>query len=45
MMINKTDIYAKAGRWEEVNMTRKVMKHKRITKTIGHSLVEMKLLS
>ncbi|TKY61478.1 putative pentatricopeptide repeat-containing protein [Spatholobus suberectus] len=40
-----SNIYAKAGRWEEVNVTRKVMKHKRITKTIGHSSVEMKLLS
>ncbi|KAL2345707.1 hypothetical protein Fmac_006992 [Flemingia macrophylla] len=40
-----SNIYAKAGRWEEVNVTRKVMKHRRITKTIGHSSVEMKLLS
>lgn len=40
-----SNIYAKAGRWEEVNVTRSVMKHKRITKTIGHSSVEMKLLS
>ncbi|KAL2345716.1 hypothetical protein Fmac_007001 [Flemingia macrophylla] len=34
-----SNIYAKAGRWEEVNVTRKVMKHRRITKTIGHSSV------
>ncbi|XP_061348413.1 putative pentatricopeptide repeat-containing protein At3g05240 [Gastrolobium bilobum] len=40
-----SNIYAKAGKWENVNMTRKVMRHKRITKTIGHSSVEMKLLS
>ncbi|XP_020213749.1 putative pentatricopeptide repeat-containing protein At3g05240 [Cajanus cajan] len=40
-----SNIYAKAGRWEEVNVTRKVMKHRRIAKTIGHSSVEMKLLS
>ncbi|OIW13562.1 hypothetical protein TanjilG_29303 [Lupinus angustifolius] len=40
-----SNIYARAGKWEEVNVTRKVMKHKRITKTIGHSSVEMKLLS
>ncbi|XP_027349557.1 putative pentatricopeptide repeat-containing protein At3g05240 [Abrus precatorius] len=38
-----SNIYAKAERWEEVNLTRKSMKHKRITKTIGHSSVEMKL--
>ncbi|KAF7805132.1 putative pentatricopeptide repeat-containing protein [Senna tora] len=40
-----SNIYARAGRWEEVNMTREVMKHKMITKTLGHSSVEMKLLS
>ncbi|KAL2954436.1 hypothetical protein AAZX31_19G222000 [Glycine max] len=40
-----SNIYAKAGRWEDVNGTRKVMKHKRITKIIGHSSVEMMLLS
>ncbi|KAK7284334.1 hypothetical protein RJT34_19079 [Clitoria ternatea] len=40
-----SNIYAKAGRWEEVNVTRKGMKHKRIKKTIGHSSVELKLLS
>ncbi|KAG4916874.1 hypothetical protein JHK87_054431 [Glycine soja] len=38
-----SNIYAKAGRWEDVNGTRKVMKHKRITKIIGHSSVEMML--
>ncbi|RYR02257.1 hypothetical protein Ahy_B06g081072 isoform B [Arachis hypogaea] len=40
-----SNIYARAGRWEEVNMTRKVMKHRRITKTTGHSSVEIKLIS
>lgn len=39
-----SNIYAMAGRWEEVNMTRKVMKHKKVAKTVGHSSVEMKLL-
>ncbi|CAK8540130.1 unnamed protein product [Lathyrus sativus] len=40
-----SNIYANAGRWEEVNMTRKGMQRKRIAKTIGHSSVEMKLLT
>ncbi|KAK7258841.1 hypothetical protein RIF29_24429 [Crotalaria pallida] len=40
-----SNIYARASRWEEVNVTRKVMKDKRITKTIGLSSVEMKLSS
>lgn len=38
-----SNIYAIAGRWEEVNMTRQMMKHKRIAKTIGHSSVETKM--
>ncbi|KOM52869.1 hypothetical protein LR48_Vigan09g152800 [Vigna angularis] len=36
-----SNIYATAGMWEEVNVTRKVMKHRRITKTIGHSSLEI----
>ncbi|CAJ1960889.1 unnamed protein product [Sphenostylis stenocarpa] len=36
-----SNIYAKAGRWEEVNVTRKFMNHRRITKTIGHSWLEI----
>ncbi|KAI9078508.1 hypothetical protein K1719_039533 [Acacia pycnantha] len=39
-----SNIYAMAGRWEDVNLIRKVMKHKKIAKAVGHSLVEMKLL-
>lgn len=40
-----SNIYAGAGKWEEVNLTREMAKRKKITKTIGHSSVEMKLLS
>jgi CRISPR-associated protein Cas5t len=40
-----SNIYANAGKWEEVNRTRKLMKHNRIAKNIGHSSVEMKLLT
>jgi len=40
-----SNMYANAGKWEEVNRTRKMMKHKRIAKTLGHSSVEMKLLT
>ncbi|XP_004512345.1 putative pentatricopeptide repeat-containing protein At3g05240 [Cicer arietinum] len=40
-----SNIYANAGRWEEVNMTRKMMKHKRVAKNIGQSSVEMKLFT
>lgn len=40
-----SNIYAMAGRWEEVNLTRERMKREKITKTVGHSSVEMKLLS
>lgn len=40
-----SNIFAKAGIWEEVNMTRKMMRRKKITKKIGHSSVEMKLLN
>ncbi|QCD77734.1 structure-specific endonuclease subunit SLX1 [Vigna unguiculata] len=36
-----SNIYATAGMWEEVNVTRKVMKRRRITKTIGHSSLEI----
>lgn len=36
-----SNIYATAGMWEEVNVTRKVMNHRRITKTIGHSSLEI----
>jgi hypothetical protein len=36
--------YADARRCEEVNMARKMMKRKRISKKIGDSSVKMKLL-
>jgi len=36
-----SNIYATAAMWEEVKVTRKVMKHRRITKTIGHSSLEI----
>jgi hypothetical protein len=38
--------YANAGRCNEneVNMARKMMRHKRISKEIGYSSVEMKVL-
>ncbi|XP_062084714.1 putative pentatricopeptide repeat-containing protein At3g05240 [Humulus lupulus] len=37
-----SNIYARAGRWQEVNLARELMKQKTINKTIGHSSVEMK---
>ncbi|XP_028802764.1 putative pentatricopeptide repeat-containing protein At3g05240 [Neltuma alba] len=40
-----SNIYSMAGRLEEVHLTRKLMKHKKITKTVGHSSVEVKLLT
>ncbi|PON43957.1 Tetratricopeptide-like helical domain containing protein [Trema orientale] len=40
-----SNIYARAGRWQEVNLARELMKQRRIDKTLGRSSVEMKLLS
>lgn len=40
-----SNIYAKAGRWQEVKLARESMKYRKIVKTPGHSSVEMKLLS
>ncbi|KAL5566112.1 hypothetical protein UlMin_029276 [Ulmus minor] len=40
-----SNIYAKAGRWKEVELARELMKQRRISKTLGSSSVEMKLLS
>ncbi|KAF4356374.1 hypothetical protein F8388_013239 [Cannabis sativa] len=39
-----SNIYAKAGKWQEVNMARELMQQNTINKTIGHSSVEMNLL-
>ncbi|KAF5740072.1 hypothetical protein HS088_TW11G00136 [Tripterygium wilfordii] len=35
-----SNIYARAGRWEAVNLSRDLMKHKRVPKTLGCSSVE-----
>ncbi|VVA12728.1 PREDICTED: pentatricopeptide repeat-containing [Prunus dulcis] len=40
-----SNIYARAGRWQEVKLARELMKDRRIAKNLGHSSVEMKLLS
>lgn len=40
-----SNIYARAGRWQEVNLARELMKERRIDKTLGHSLVERKMSS
>ncbi|KAK1549171.1 hypothetical protein Q3G72_013519 [Acer saccharum] len=38
-----SNIYARAGKWQEAKMARELMKHKSIVKTLGHSKVEIKL--
>ena len=38
-----SNIYARAGKWQEAGMARELMKHKSIVKTLGHSTVEIKL--
>ncbi|KAK1549182.1 hypothetical protein Q3G72_024183 [Acer saccharum] len=38
-----SNIYARAGKWQEAKMARELMKHKSIVKTLGHSTVEIKL--
>lgn len=38
-----SNIYARAGKWQEVKMARELMKERSIEKTLGHSLVERKL--
>ncbi|KAK2640490.1 hypothetical protein Ddye_028285 [Dipteronia dyeriana] len=38
-----SNIYARAGKWEEAKMARELMKHKSIVKILGHSTVEIKL--
>lgn len=40
-----SNIYARAGKWQEVNLARELMKQRRIDKTLGRSSVEMNLLS
>ncbi|KAB2630147.1 pentatricopeptide repeat-containing protein [Pyrus ussuriensis x Pyrus communis] len=40
-----SNIYARAGRWQEVNRVRELMKNRNIAKNLGHSSVEMELLS
>ncbi|CAN6715011.1 unnamed protein product [Malus baccata var. baccata] len=40
-----SNIYARAGRWQEVNWVRELMKNRNIAKNLGHSSVEMELLS
>lgn len=37
-----SNIYANAGRWEDVERTRSLMKNRRLAKTPGFSLVELK---
>ena len=38
-----SNIYARAGKWQEAKMARELMKHKSIVKTLGHSTVEINL--
>ncbi|KAL5783638.1 hypothetical protein ACOSP7_008667 [Xanthoceras sorbifolium] len=38
-----SNIYARAGKWQEAKMARELMKHKSIVKTIGRSTVEINL--
>ena len=40
-----SNIYARAGKWQEVKLARELMVHRRIAKTLGHSAVELQLLS
>ncbi|KAJ0079777.1 hypothetical protein Patl1_22694 [Pistacia atlantica] len=40
-----SNIYARAGRWQDVKMAREFMKNRKIVKNHGHSAVEMKLLT
>ena len=40
-----SNIYARAGKWQEVKLARELMVHRRIAKTLGHSAVELKLLT
>ena len=40
-----SNIYARAGKWQEVQLARDLMVHRRIAKTLGYSAVELKLLS
>ncbi|KAM5561304.1 putative pentatricopeptide repeat-containing protein [Rosa sericea] len=45
VLVLLSNIYARAGRWQEVKLTRELMKDRRIAKSLGCSSVEMKLLS
>jgi pentatricopeptide repeat protein len=45
VLVLLSNIYARAGRWQEVKLTRKMMKDRRISKSLGCSSVEMKLCS
>lgn len=45
VLVLLSNIYAKAGRWQEVKLTRKMMKDRRISKSLGCSSVETKLCS
>ncbi|XP_022150778.1 putative pentatricopeptide repeat-containing protein At3g05240 [Momordica charantia] len=40
-----SNIYARACKWQEVKLAREMLKHRRIGKTLGHSFVEIKLLT
>ena len=40
-----SNIYARAGKWQEVKLARELMAHRRVAKTLGHSAVELKLLN
>jgi len=40
-----SNIYARAGKWQEVKLARELMAHRRVEKTLGHSTVELKLLN
>lgn len=45
VLVLLSNIYARAGRWQEVKLTRKMMKDRRISKSLGCSSVEMTLCS
>jgi hypothetical protein len=40
-----SNLYARAGKWQEVKLARELMAHRRVEKTLGHSTVELKLLN
>lgn len=43
--VQLSNIYARACRWEEMKMARELMKERKIQKGLGHSSVEMKMLT